>query len=46
MSENYDLIIKNGSCYVNGRLEKTDIALVGNKIKKIGHVTEEETVYE
>jgi dihydroorotase len=38
MSENYDLIIKNGSCYVNGRLEKTDIALVGNKIKKIGKV--------
>ena len=38
MSENYDLIIKNGSCYVNGGLEKTDIALVGNKIKKIGKV--------
>ena len=38
MSENYSLIVKNGSCYVNGKLEKTDIALVGNKIKKIGKV--------
>jgi len=38
MSENYSLIIKNGSCYVNGKLEKTDIALAGNKIKKIGKV--------
>ena len=38
MSENYSLIIKNGSCYVNGRLEKTDLALMGNKIKKIGKI--------
>jgi dihydroorotase len=38
MSENYSLIIKNGSCYINGKLENTDIALSGNKIKKIGKV--------
>jgi len=38
MSENYSLIIKNGSCYINGKLEKTDIALIDNKIKKIGKV--------
>jgi dihydroorotase len=38
MSENYSLIVKNGSCYVNGKLEKTDIALADNKIKKIGKV--------
>ena len=38
MSENYSLIVKTGSCYVNGKLEKTDIALVGNKIKKIGKI--------
>ena len=38
MSENYSLIVKNGSCYVNSKLEKVDIALVGNKIKKIGKV--------
>ncbi|MDB9795831.1 dihydroorotase [Pelagibacteraceae bacterium] len=38
MSENYSLIIKNGSCYINGKLEKADVALVGNKIKKIGKI--------
>jgi dihydroorotase len=38
MSENYSLIIKNGSCYINGKLEKIDIALVDNKIKKIGKI--------
>jgi dihydroorotase len=38
MSDNYSLIIKNGSCYVNGKLEKTDLALDGNKIKKIGKI--------
>ena len=43
MSENYSLIVKNGSCYVNGKLEKTDIALVGNKIKKIGKVEVNDT---
>jgi dihydroorotase len=43
MSENYSLIIKNGSCYINGRLEKTDIALAGNKIKKIGKTEANDT---
>ena len=38
MSDNYSLIIKNGSCYINGKLENTDIALSGNKIKKIGRI--------
>jgi dihydroorotase len=38
MSENYTLIIKNGSCYINGKLVKTDIGLSGNKIKKIGRI--------
>ena len=38
MSENYSLIIKNGSCYINGKLEKIDIALADSKIKKIGKV--------
>jgi len=43
MSENYSLIIKNGSCFINGKLEKTDIALVGNKIKKIGKMEANDT---
>ena len=38
MSEKYNLIIKNGSCYIDGKLVKTDLALSGNKIQKIGKV--------
>ena len=38
MSDNYSLIIKNGFCYIDGKLIKTDLALLGNKIKKIGKV--------
>jgi len=38
MSGIYNLIIKNGSCYIDSKLVKTDIALSGNKIKKIGKV--------
>jgi dihydroorotase len=36
MSDNYSLIVKNGTCYIDGKLTKADIALSGNKIKKIG----------
>ena len=38
MSENFSLIIKNGSCYIEGKLKKIDIGLLGNKIKKIGKI--------
>ena len=38
MSDNFSLIIKNGSCYIDGRLIKTDIGLSDNKIKKIGKI--------
>ncbi len=38
MSDNYSLIIKNGSCYIEGKLVQTDVALLGKKIKKIGKV--------
>ena len=38
MSDNYSLIIKNGSCYVEGKLENVDLCLSGNKIKKIGKI--------
>ena len=27
MSDNYSLIIKNGSCYIDGKLIKSDIGL-------------------
>ena len=38
MSENFSFIIKNGSCYIDGKLVQTDIGLSGNKIKKIGKI--------
>ena len=38
MSDNFSLIIKNGSCYIDGKLTQTDIGLLGNKIKKIGKI--------
>ncbi len=38
MSDNFSLIIKNGSCYFDGKLTKIDVGLSGNKIKKIGKI--------
>ena len=40
MSDNYSLIIKNGSCYIDGKLIKSDVGLFENKIKKIGNIEE------
>ena len=31
-----DLIIKNGSCYIDGKLEKQDIGIKNSKISEIG----------
>ncbi len=36
MSDNNSLIIKNGSCYIGGKLVNTDITVSGGKIKSIG----------
>ncbi len=38
MSDNYSLIIKNGSCYIDGNFQNIDIAILGNKIIKIGKI--------
>ena len=35
MSDNFSLIIKNGSCYIDGKFQNIDLALTGNKIKKL-----------
>ena len=40
MSDNYSLIIKNGSCYIDGKLVNSDIGLYENKIQKIGNIEE------
>ena len=36
-----DLIIKNGQCYISGKLENKDIAVKDGKILKIGKISEE-----
>ena len=36
-----DLIIKNGQCYIDGKLENKDIAVKDGKILKIGKILEE-----
>ena len=33
MSDNFSLIIKNGSCYIDGKLVRTDLGLSGKKLK-------------
>ena len=35
MSDNYSLIIKNGSCYIDGKFQKIDLAVSDGKIEKI-----------
>ena len=37
----FDLIIKNGQCYINGNLEKKDIGISNNKIVEIGDLKDE-----
>ena len=40
MSENFSLIIKNGHCYIDGKLIQTDFSISANKIKKkIGQIS-------
>jgi len=34
-----DLIIKNGSCYIDGKLQKQDIGIKNNKISEIGSLS-------
>ena len=36
-----DLIIKNGECYIDGNLQKVDIAIKDGSIHKIGKINEE-----
>ena len=38
MYDNFSLIIKNGSCYIDGELKNTDIGLSEGIIKKIGKI--------
>ena len=38
MSSSFDLIIKNGNCFVDGQLKKADIAVSNGTIKEIGNI--------
>ena len=38
MSDNFSLIVKNGSCYINGKLVKIDLGISESKIIKIGEI--------
>ena len=38
-----DLIIKNGTCYIDGNLTKTDIGITNNKISLIGNLQSEKS---
>ena len=40
MSNNYTFILKNGLCFINGKLLKTDLGILNNKIIKIGDIKE------
>ena len=46
MSDNFSLIIKNGLCYIKGKLIKKDIGIIGNKIKKIGNLDNNAKIYD
>ena len=38
MSSSLDLIIKNGKCFINDQLKKTNIAISNGVIKEIGNI--------
>ena len=38
-----DLIIKNGTCFIGGNLEKIDIGISKGKISHIGNLKEEKS---
>ena len=38
MSSSFDLIIKNGKCFIDGQLKKADIGISNGIVKKIGNI--------
>ena len=38
MSSSFDLIIKNGKCFIDGQLKKVDIGISNGIVKKIGNI--------
>ena len=38
MSSSFDLIIKNGKCFIDGQLKKLDIGISNGTVKEIGNI--------
>ena len=38
MSSSFDFIIKNGKCFIDGKLKKADIGISNVTVKKIGNI--------
>ena len=38
MSSSFDLIIKNGKCFIDGQLKKADVGITNGLMKKIGSI--------
>ena len=38
MSSSFDLIIKNGKCFIDGKLKKADIGISNGTVKSIGNI--------
>ena len=43
MSQTIDLLIKNGSCFIDGKLKKVDLAVSNSKIQEIGWIKKLDT---
>lgn len=37
--QQYDLVLKNGQCFINGKLEKVDVGIVGEEIRFVGDLS-------
>jgi dihydroorotase len=43
MPDNFSLILKNGSCFINGKVQKADIGILNKKIVKIGDLDKDKS---
>ena len=46
MSQTIDLLIKNGSCFVDNKLQKVDLAISKSKIQEIGNLKNLKAIHE
>ena len=43
MPDNFSLILKNGSCFIKGKVQKADIGILNKKIVKIGDLNKDKS---